>query len=407
MIHKNFLWILLLSFMSLTAIAQESEKLVKTIYINASEAILFDRVIDFVQNDEYFILSLDKQAGFIQAQKPISTKKMFKPDERRTLNFIIKPMNENLSQITLNIRLEERHWGGNESGHVYFYEDKGVSQNSDLYQTVWDELKAALTPYRQVILVPAESSTAPAISVPAETTLNSLPKTFLRDGFPLLVERCRNVLSSAYMAQKLISEHTNIPGWEGYPVKLYEYYTGKDVKKGVPKRGLVYLLNPSAEQLATWIATTCWEVKHSTDSTYLYKLAEFIKRQSGAQFPVQGVVYEDMYTKGFYEPYIFKDGVTVYVADSTQMPADKHCTDEQLEFYLRMTNADLKPNTGRYARICSTNRTQYYKNGGKTNVGDNDEHRSQAWLDVVRQLYQLAWLSDRNELIIAWAKEQL
>ena len=208
------------------------------------------------------------------------------------------------------------------------------------------------------------------------------------------------------MTQKLLSEHTDIPGWEGYPVKLYEYYTGKDIKKGVAKRGLVYLLNPSAEQLATWIATTCWEVKQSTDTTYLYKLAEFIKRQSGAQFPVQGVVYEDMYTKNFYEPYIFKDGVTVYVADSTKMPTDKHCTDEQLEFYLHMTNADLKPNTGRYARICSTNRTQYYINGGKTDVGD-DEHRNQSWLNVVRQLYQLAWLSDRNELMIAWAKEQL
>ena len=46
------------------------------------------------------------------------------------------------------------------------------------------------------------------------------------------------------------------------------------------------------------------------------------------------------------------------------MPADKHCTDEQLEFYLYLTNEDLKPNTGRYARICSTYRTQYYKNGG-------------------------------------------
>lgn len=114
-----------------------------------------------------------------------------------------------------------------------------------------------------------------------------------------------------------------------------------------------------------------------------------------------------MYTKNFYEPYIFKDGVTVYVADSTKMPTDKHCTDEQLDFYLHMTNADLKPNTGRYARICSTNRTQYYKNGGKTDVGDNDEHRNQSWLNVVRQLYQLAWLSDRNELMIAWAKEQL
>ena len=402
--HKNFLWLLLLSFISLTTIAQESEKLVKTIYINASESILFDRVIDFVQNDEYFILSLDKQAGFIQAQKPIEAKKVFRINERRTLNFIIKPINENLSQITLNIRCEEKKWGGSQSGYVYYYDDKGVSQNSDLYQTVWDELKSALTPYRQVILAPASDS---MVSVPAEITLNSLPKTFLKDGFPLLVERCRKVLSSAYMAQKLISEHTNIPGWEGYPVKLYEYHTGKDTKKGVPKRGLVYLLNPSAEQLATWIATTCWEVKQSTDTTYLYKLAEFIKRQSGAQFPVQGVVYEDMYTKGFYEPYIFKDGVTVYVADSTKMPVDKHCTNEQLEFYLHLRNADLKPNTGRYARICSTNRTQYYKNGGKTDVGDNEEHRSQAWLDVVRQLYQLAWLSDRNELMIAWAREQL
>ena len=243
--------------------------------------------------------------------------------------------------------------------------------------------------------------------VSAETTLASLPKPFVKDSFPLLVERCRKVLSAAYMTQKQISEHKDIPAWEGYPVKLYEYYTGKDIKKGVPKRGLVYLLNPTPEKLATWIATTCWEIKHSTDTIYLYKLAKFIQWQSGAQFPVQGVVYEDMYTKGCYEPYLFKDGVTVYAADSTKIPADKHCTDEQLEFYLHMTNADLKSNTGRYARICSTNRTQYYNNGGKIDVGDNDTNRSQDWLDVVRQLYQKAWNSDRNELMIAWAKDQL
>ena len=42
-------------------------------------------------------------------------------------------------------------------------------------------------------------------------------------------------------------------------------------------------------------------------------------------------------------------------------------------YYLHLTNDDLKPNTGRYARICSTYRTQYYKNGGKEDVGDNDE----------------------------------
>jgi hypothetical protein len=30
-----------------------------------------------------------------------------------------------------------------------------------------------------------------------------------------------------------------------------------------------------------------------------------------------------------------------------------------------------------------------------------------AWLNVSRKLYQAAWKSDRNELMIAWAKAHL
>ena len=105
--NKSFLGLLLFSCICLTAIAQETTKPVKAIYVNADQNILFDKLIDFVQNNEYFILSLDKQAGFIQAQKPVEIKKVFKPNERRTLNFVIRPINENLSQITLNIRCEE------------------------------------------------------------------------------------------------------------------------------------------------------------------------------------------------------------------------------------------------------------------------------------------------------------
>jgi hypothetical protein len=101
---------------------------------------------------------------------------------------------------------------------------------------------------------------------------------------------------------------------------------------------------------------------------------------------------------------VFKDGVTVYVADSTMMTADKHCTDAQLDYYLHLTNDQLKPNTGRYARICSTNRDHYYAHGGTVDVGDNADNRKHSWLDVVRDLYQKAWNSDRNELMIAWAK---
>ena len=43
---------------------------------------------------------------------------------------------------------------------------------------------------------------------------------------------------------------------------------------------------------------------------------------------------------------------------------------------------------------------------GTEDVGDNDENRKHHWLTVVRNLYQQAWNSDRNELIIAWARDK-
>ena len=233
---------------------------------------------------------------------------------------------------------------------------------------------------------------------------NNLPSNYLKDSMPLLVQKAKDVLDHAYMAQKLLSVTDTLPGWEGFPVKLYEYETGNDLYTGKPKTGKVYLLNPSPEKLAMWIATTCWEVKHTLESKYTDSLLGWIKNQSGAQFPVKGVVYEDQYTKDFQEPYVFKDGVTVYIKDSAMFPADKTCTPEQLDFYLRITNEDIKSQTGQYARICSTRREDYISAGGNEDVGDAND-RKQKWLDVVRELYKKAWNADENELIIMWAKD--
>jgi hypothetical protein len=84
-------------------------------------------------------------------------------------------------------------------------------------------------------------------------------------------------------------------------------------------------------------------------------------------------------------------------------PKDKNCTPEQLNFYLRITNDDIKPRTGQYARIASTTLEDYKDAGGKEDVGTKDD-RKQKWLDVVRELYKKAWNSDKNELFIMWAK---
>lgn len=223
-----------------------------------------------------------------------------------------------------------------------------------------------------------------------------------------LTARCANVLKAAYMAENLLGENTEIPDWEGYPVQLWEYHTGQDIYINQPKRGLVYMLNPTPEKLARWVVNAVFDATGALDPDDIEKTCSFIQWQSGAQFPVRGVVYEDMYTAGFYEPYVFKDGVTVYVADSTWLTVEKHPTDAMLEYYLTLTDDQIRPNTGRFARICSTTREMYYAAGGTAEVGRSDNgQRSRAWLAEVGRLYREAWNSDKNFLIYAWAKANL
>lgn len=236
------------------------------------------------------------------------------------------------------------------------------------------------------------------------------------DGYKALVASCEKMLSTGqYMAGTLIEETTTYPNYEGYPVKLYEYATGKDTQTGVAKKGMVYMMNPTSEKLATWIATAVWKAKSSIDTDAMATVLKHIQGQSGGQFPVCGVVYEDMDASGYY-PYLFKDGVTVYAADRSKWatedpehPGNYSCTDDQLNYNVKVTNNDLNSYTGKYARICGTVREEYTANGGTVDVGtsDSQETRNLKWLDVVRDLYKKAWNSDENELITAWAKANL
>ena len=237
-------------------------------------------------------------------------------------------------------------------------------------------------------------------------------KQYVKDSLQTLIQRCEVVLKAAYMKGEYVATHYDVPGWEGFPVEEYTYYTSKDVKTGRPKKGRVYLLMPTAEQLAYWTISACWKTVHSLDYVYTNTLLRFIRWQSGAQFAVRGVVYEAMYTAGYYEPYVFKDGITVYVKDPKMKAGDEQlaeCTEEQLEFYLNLTDDDLKPYTGSYARICSTTREMYYSWGGGEDVGTSSfrEGRSLNFMKIIREQYKRALKSKDNELMDAWCNINL
>ena len=190
-----------------------------------------------------------------------------------------------------------------------------------------------------------------------------------------------------------------VPGWEGFPTVKYTY-TVEDRSTHQTKTASVIMLNPDASRLARWIVTACLEAKGSADEALIHKLANRIISQSGAQFPIRGIVYEDILpANGIYEVYCFRDGVTVKI-NGVEHRGEKQPTPEQLDKSLNAALADVTW-TGAYARIQSTTREEYRKAGGKQEV------EGAAWLNVNRQLYQQAWNSPRNELMIAWAKANL
>ncbi len=191
----------------------------------------------------------------------------------------------------------------------------------------------------------------------------------------------------------------SVPGWENFPTTKFTY-TVKDKATGESKTVSVIMLNPDAHKLARWIVTACLEARGSIQTRDTDKLVNHILSQSGAQFPVRGIVYEDIFpANGLHEIYCFMDGVTVKIKGVSHR-GEEQPTPEEVRRSLEATQSDVTW-AGTYARIQSTTREQYQKAGGSESV------EGIAWLDVSRKLYQQAWNSDRNELMIAWAKANL
>ena len=207
------------------------------------------------------------------------------------------------------------------------------------------------------------------------------------------------LVHSRYMEGKC--EETTYPGWEGFPLKQCTY-TVHDKATGADKQATVIMLNAPPDKMARWIVQTCVEVKGTIDPAGADKLFERILGQSGGQFPVAGVVYEDIIpADGLNEIYCFRDGVTVVVEGVPHRGTDP-MTPEQVQASL--TGKVTKVYT--YGRVQSTTPGQYTRNGGKLDVG-TDQERKPAWMDAIRESYQAAWNSDYNSLMIAWARENL
>jgi hypothetical protein len=237
-----------------------------------------------------------------------------------------------------------------------------------------------------------------ASALPAQSPSSPPPEPDREAVVQQLAERLAPRLTRARYMEKE-PQPVIVPGWEGFPT-VQCTYSVRDYATGTVKTASVIMLNPDARRLARWIVTACREARGSVDEALTRKLADHILSQSGGQFPIRGIVYEDILpANGLYEVYCFMEGVTVKIK-GVDHRSETQPSPEQLQKALRAVPADVTW-VGQYARLQSTTREQYRQAGGQEDV------EGTAWLNLNRRLYQQAWKSDRNELMIAWAKAHL
>ena len=251
------------------------------------------------------------------------------------------------------------------------------------------EVKAILSCFMMMVS-PVLVVAAPPTALTAGTSVaaqQSLPADAVQRVTNFFAAR----MSSRYMEQNCVS--TTYAGWEGLPLQLCTYSV-KGHNDATRKTVKVILLDPSPEQLARWVVNTCIEVTGGSAPRCTKKLSRQILEQSGAQFPVAGIVMEDILPEdGRFEVFAFRNGVTVRVNGVTHLGTQQPSPAE-IE---KSLNGEVTW-TGKFARIQSATREQYQANGGTRNVA------GLAWLEVSRDLYKAAWGNDRNELMIAWAR---
>lgn len=185
----------------------------------------------------------------------------------------------------------------------------------------------------------------------------------------------------------------SIDGWESYPVRHFRY--SKIDPDGTKKTGAVALLDPEPEQIARWVYTAIVSVLGSYSREKAQQLVTHCQKQSGFQFVVRGVHWENM--TPIYTAYTFYDGVTVRLVGWSPSWPTSPLSEYQLSAALGATWDDVAE-ARRYARIQGTTREEYLANGG---IGMTE---GKAWLSTVRNCYQAAWGADSNELMTAKAR---
>jgi endoglucanase len=237
-------------------------------------------------------------------------------------------------------------------------------------------------------------------------------KTVPKDIYDRLLLESKKRLDGRYMVKGKAEIITNLKDWEGIKLEKYTYQVhDKNSSLGIDTTltATVILYNPSYELVVKWVINAL--LKAGIKPTYknTNQVLIEINKASNAQFPVRGIVYEDLTSRvknvkdGLQETYAFFDGVTIeckgisittYDTNNNRRFTNQRATKAQADKYLNMSFNDIS-STHVFGRIISTTREDY------KSILPNVNTDKTAWIKVVSEEYKKAMKSEENNLIYA------
>ena len=178
-------------------------------------------------------------------------------------------------------------------------------------------------------------------------------------------------------------------------------YTVLDTSSNTRRFGLVYLANPGGAKIFDCVSTACEKASPKAAPACIRRSARAVRDASGGQFPVAGLVLEDMDGSGTNKGYVFRNGVTVHVKGFKNGSSDTPSDGTGLEALATNQSVEGVNAAGGYARVLSTTRADYARFSGRSDVPVNraDSVAALLWSDMVGEIHRASLGSKENALI--------
>lgn len=245
------------------------------------------------------------------------------------------------------------------------------------------------TPVPSATAMPSPTPVTKVITPEQNITLDAIGESFQKS---IAAE-----LTNARYMEQTCRDVSTWQNWQDLPMKWCTYMS-------LGQATQVLLLDPGPRRLTMWIQDACTAFAMNLNQCMSATYSQIIN-QSGAQFPVAGVVVEDSNGTGRGNAYAFRNGVTVAInafASGTVQILSPAQTAQSF--------TDVPIKTFSYGRPVSVTREQLTAYATAQHLTIPVLGTSADQLNIFNEevglLYQQAWLSSQNQLIRAWVSSQ-